>query len=1168
MRLYSLVMVVLFSLSFVQASTKSSVTSGNWNTVTLWNPTGIPAATDDVSINDSVVIDSNTTVEVSKLEINGASGKLVIEGMLVVNGDLSMDFSGNNESELVLLPGCRLIINGNVRLGNKVSLDLSSYFIVRGNFSKQGSANQGNIAIAGAHIYIFGTVDVPWNNFTTTAGYSGTTETIGDACDYGTSYDLANNIAEIPEEVLASFSCTAATTPVWLGIQGIPHSGTSVSVGGTISLLAQAQNSWQYNPIYYHWTGPNGFSQTTANTSLSINNALADMSGFYVCTAVNAAGCSIRDSAYVVVSDCLPAGYEYFSRDNYTGSWTDPATWGVNDPAKPIPPPHNPNNSYTIGISGYITIDGDLTLGTSRQYLCDTLVVTGDFLATNPSLTIGPGGVLVVLGNYTGSSGSIINNQGRIIIAGEFQNPQFWSVITNNGGDVYVFDETPVLGGLVPTGWNTIDLNDIDNPLYWFYCSLAGGNCPANPAITGITSGSRCGPGTVVLQASASPEGSVIQWYDQATGGNLLATGVVFTSPFISTTTSYYVDATYDGTTSEPRVEVVAIVEDMVWTGNESTDWNVPGNWSCGILPSLTTDVRIPDVPNKPVLQNGAEGAAKNVVIDTGSSLTVVDNTMQIAGTISNNGTFNAKAGTIEMKGLSSQQIGADVFADNTVKNLTIDNPAGTSLQGTLNVTGVVRALNGNLSSDGYLTLVSNAAQTALIDGAGTGNVTGNVTMQRYLPSSFGYKYFSSPFQSATVNAFAAYLDLNAPFPTFYKYDESKLTSGWENYTDPSGPLIPMQGYAANFGTGASEKTISITGVVNNNISSTLTLDNNNRPYTKGFNLVGNPYPSPVDWDTANGWTRVNVDDAVYYFNAGTTDQYTGTYSSYINGISSDGLANNIIAAMQGFFVHVSDGNYPVTASFGMDNRVRVNNIDAVFHKSAYSETRTIIRLVAKYEGGTNPGDPVVIYLDDWATEAFDKEMDALKLMNTDVASPNLYALSTGADRLSIDAIPYPEITSEVPLGLRNEQDGVISFQVDLIENIPAGLHIYLADKKTGTNTDLQQSSGYKLSMAAGVDEGRFSLILSKQDLSGKQFNSDAFIAYPSDSKLVVSFTGLNGEKGDLSITNILGQELWRSQIIGTGIHEFDIQLKTGIYVVSFCPGKTIYSKKIIINNR
>ena len=127
------------------------------------------------------------------------------------------------------------------------------------------------------------------------------------------------------------------------------------------------------------------------------------------------------------------------------------------------------------------------------------------------------------------------------------------------------------------------------------------------------------------------------------------------------------------------------------------------------------------------------------------------------------------------MNGSSAQTIGASVFSSNTIMNLTISNAAGVSLLGPLNVTGIVNIQNGNLASDGNLTLVSSASGTALIDGSGAGTVTGNVTLQRYLSSAYGYKYVSSPFQAATVNEFGDEIDLGSSFPTFYRYNESSV---------------------------------------------------------------------------------------------------------------------------------------------------------------------------------------------------------------------------------------------------------------------------------------------------------------------------------------------------------------------------------------------------------
>ncbi|MCU0409655.1 MAG: hypothetical protein MUD02_11970, partial [Bacteroidales bacterium] len=201
---------------------------------------------------------------------------------------------------------------------------------------------------------------------------------------------------------------------------------------------------------------------------------------------------------------------------------------------------------------------------------------------------------------------------------------------------------------------------------------------------------------------------------------------------------------------------------------------------------------------------------------------------------------------------------------------------------------------NGPLNTNGNITLVSDPTGTALISGSGTGTVTGNVTMQRYLQTGFGYKYFSSPFQAATVSEFGDDMNLGAAFTTFYRYDETRSSSGWVNYKTGTNILVPMYGYAVNFGAIHGPNTVDITGRVNNG-SLSLTLYNNNRPFTKGFNLVGNPYPSPIDWEAASGWTKNNIDNALYFFKSSNSDQFSGTNSTYINGVSSDGDADSFL---------------------------------------------------------------------------------------------------------------------------------------------------------------------------------------------------------------------------------------------------------------------------------
>ncbi len=80
-----------------------------------------------------------------------------------------------------------------------------------------------------------------------------------------------------------------------------------------------------------------------------------------------------------------------------------------------------------------------------------------------------------------------------------------------------------------------------------------------NPQITATTPGSICGAGVVTLGATASL--GVVTWYANATGGSALDTGVVFNTPSISSTTTYYVTAIYNGCTSTSRTPVVATIK-------------------------------------------------------------------------------------------------------------------------------------------------------------------------------------------------------------------------------------------------------------------------------------------------------------------------------------------------------------------------------------------------------------------------------------------------------------------------------------------------------------------------------------------------------------------------------------------------------------------------------
>ncbi len=598
------------------------------------------------------------------------------------------------------------------------------------------------------------------------------------------------------------------------------------------------------------------------------------------------------------------------------------------------------------------------------------------------------------------------------------------------------------------------------------------------------------------------------------------------------------------------------------WTGEINNSWNETGNWQCKVLPSTSTDVNIPaNITNYPILHL-FEGFAHDLTIETGGSLLISEASLNISGTIMNSGVFDATNGKIKLNGSAAQTIPADAFVSNTINDLTVQNSSGVIISGPLNITGILLAATGQLQTSGHLTLISTATKTALIDGSGNGNITGSVNIQRYMPSSFGYKYLSSPFQSATVNEFSDEMDLNASFPSFYKYDEARASSGWVNYTSPTGLLNPMEGYAIHFGQIATHKTISISGTVNNGIISSPILYNHNQPYTLGFHLVGNPYPSPIDWNASNGWSRSNIDNAVYYFNASTSDPYSGTYSSYVNGISSDGVANNIIPAMQGFFVHVTDGNYPVSGQLTVNNAARTTHLAPVFH----TYNGQLLRLNAGFSDQVR-SDAAVIYFNNEAQETFNKKNDALKLMNTNADVPNLYTVSVDSAKLSIKALTYPRDSVTVqPLGLKVEKDGLINFDAPDVSRLSPSLRIYLYDAKTSRYHDLKANPRYSVHLNKGVHDSRFFVVFSFSDLSTSSNNPlQPVKVYGSGTVIHISSHLADNEKAGISIFDTKGRKVYEKELNGAGHQRIEQRFTNGIYLVRVQSDKGVYTNKIFI---
>ncbi|NHM01779.1 Ig-like domain-containing protein [Flavobacterium difficile] len=169
-------------------------------------------------------------------------------------------------------------------------------------------------------------------------------------------------------------------------------------------------------------------------------------------------------------------------------------------------------------------------------------------------------------------AGTIFWNGG---INGTTPNFAFWNSNepNNQGEEDYAHVTAPGVGQ--PGSWNDLKLNGEVNGDYQpkGYIVEYGG-MPGDPVlqisttstitipqITNIINNSRCGSGSLTLQASSN--NGTVNWYSNPTGGTPIFSGSSFNTPFLNTTTTYYVDAFSFSCTSGNRTPVTATIREI-----------------------------------------------------------------------------------------------------------------------------------------------------------------------------------------------------------------------------------------------------------------------------------------------------------------------------------------------------------------------------------------------------------------------------------------------------------------------------------------------------------------------------------------------------------------------------------------------------------------------------
>jgi hypothetical protein len=418
---------------------------------------------------------------------------------------------------------------------------------------------------------------------------------------------------------------------------------------------------------------------------------------------------------------------------------------------------------------------------------------------------------------------------------------------------------------------------------------------------------------------------------------------------------------------------------------------------------------------------------------------------------------------------------------------------------------------------------------------AGTGNlaVSGTSTMQRYYPATANWRLVTSPLASTQPTNWTGYY-VNA-------YNEP--TVDW-SYLNSSSTVGVMQGLSVLKGSGSF--LLSFTGTFNNGDASINVTNSSPGDGNYGWNIVGNPYPSAIDWGAGTGITRTNVDAAAYIYNPGS-----GSYEPCID-------APCLIAAGQGFFIHAS-----ANGSLSMTNSARIGS-DQTFRKKA-EVSDSYIKLIAKNQ---HYSSEAIIRFNENATTDFDSEYDAYKLLSTNDSISDIYTLLNEETFVAINTLNSNvlNLTSEdytISLGLTKGIIGNIEISADQIENVSEDVFVYLFDAKEDKYVNLRKDT-YDLFIDSKTDD-RFQLVFSKLALG---IDSNGIISevsiFTKEKTVFVKSEAFKLNKGNIYLFDVLGKTISSQSTGSSDVNEIQIN-KPGTYIVKVIVNNSIITQKVVV---
>lgn len=464
-----------------------------------------------------------------------------------------------------------------------------------------------------------------------------------------------------------------------------------------------------------------------------------------------------------------------------------------------------------------------------------------------------------------------------------------------------------------------------------------------------------------------------------------------------------------------------------------------------------------------------------------------------------------------------------------------------------------------SLELSGKIYLESNEDGTATFVNNGTATITGDAVVKQYLSAGRNW-YFSSPISNATSAVFKATQGNQL-------WERNVAGNSWTEITATDVDLTPLKGY---IGKVAANGVVTFNGTLNNANIPALTLTKSNATNGK-FHLVGNPYPSYLDWQavavanpnlTGSMWFRTKtavseqVPTSVYTF---STVLYTTEAGLQIVNGNANTAVTRKIPPMQAFWVRIKDGVESV--DFTVNNDMRYH-ADATGNKfKAPAVKNQTLRL--EVSNGVHR-DEALLYFNDNASDNFDR-FDSPKMFNNIATVPEIYTQS-GLEKLVINGMNSYNYTTEIPLGFNAGQTNSYSIRATDVQNFDADTRVVLFDTDTETEFDLTAGEAYNFSSDAVNSDNRFSIRF--KSASGTTLiddvNKGAVLVSALQGRLSVQLNTILSDNAKVTVYNAMGQSIY-NQPLHNAVTQLSQIFEPGAYVIKVENGDKLLVVKSLI---